>query len=117
VKPEHQQRFDFHELVQSVSEHPEDRNAALLVWLKKYIRPLGVEKRGESPPIARRNSLIRQAHADRLSGRSICEILDRNGIPTTKEMQKNNVFEWKVAWDDPDFNGNVQTIFSKAKAH
>jgi hypothetical protein len=117
LKPEHYERLDFHELVQSISEHPEDRNAALLAWLKKYIQPVGVRTPQESAATARRNNLIRQAHADHKSGREICEILDRYAIPTTKEMRKNKIFEWTVAWDDPDFNRNIQTMFSKAKAH
>ena len=117
LKPEHYERLDFHELVRSISEHPEDRQAALSAWLKKYVQPVSVRTPRESTATARRNNLIRQAHADRKSGREICEILDRYAIPTTKEMQKHKIFEWTVAWDDPDFNRNIRTMFSKAKAH
>ena len=46
----------------------------------------------------------------------VCEILDRNGIVTTSEMRKASVLQWTVAWDDPEFRKNVQTMFSKAKA-
>jgi hypothetical protein len=116
LKPEHYERLDFHELVLSISEHPEDRQGALLAWLKKYIKPVGVRMPRELASTARRNNLIRQALPDNKSGREICEILDRNGIPTTKEMRKNKIFEWTVAWDDPDFTRNVQTMISKAKA-
>ena len=116
LKPEHYERLDFHELVRSISEHPEDRQAALSAWLKKYVQPVSVRTPRESTATARRNNLIRQAHADRKSGREICEILDRYAIPTTKEMQKHQIFAWTVAWDDPDFNRNVQTMISKAKA-
>jgi hypothetical protein len=114
LKPEHDELYDWHGLVRAISEHPEDRDAALLAWLKRPGQTLSARR--EFPATARRNNLIRQGHADGLSGRQICEILDRNEIPTTKPMQQAGVFRWTVAWNDPDFNGNVRTIFSKATA-
>ena len=114
LKPENDELYDWHGLVRAISEHPENRERALLEWLKRP-GPALLPTRKELPATARRNNLIRQAQADRHSGREICEILDRNGIPTTKPMQKNDVFQWTVAWDDPDFNRNIQTMLSKTK--
>ena len=114
VKPEDTERLDWLDLVRTVSERTEDREATLWAWFERQNQTQS--PRTESQATARRNSLIRQARVEGRSGRQTCEILDRNGIVTTSEMRKAGVLQWTVAWDDPDFRKNVQTIFSKAKA-
>jgi hypothetical protein len=110
--PQDNERLQGLELVRTVSEDPEDRAGALWAWLKQQRQT--PDTRNESPETARRNNLIRQAYAKGQRGRQICEFLDRNGVPTTKPMQKAEVRTWVTAWDDADFKKNVRTMISKA---
>ena len=113
LQPDDNERLPWHEFVRTVSEQPEDRKGALWAWLKGQRQTPSTRK--ESPDTARRNNLIRQAHAKGQRGRQICEILDRNGVPTSDKMQEADVRTWTIAWDDPDFRNNVQQVISKAK--
>jgi len=67
----------------------------------------------ESSDTARRNNLIRHSIQEGKSRQAVCELLDRQAIPTTEDMRRAGVVLWVVAWQDPDFKANVQTIISK----
>ena len=111
---EDNERIRWTSLVQWVAERPENRLAALRQWLASH-RSAGAGGR-KSPKRARRDRLIREALLERKSRREACALLDQNGLATTAKMQQAGLFHWTEAWDDPEFNKNVQSIFSKALA-
>jgi hypothetical protein len=113
VKPEDNNHFDWGNLVTAVSEDSEHREDILGKWFQGQRQGI-VSKASVSPAKAHRNTIIRATLADGKSRREVCEELDRNGIPTTRDMAKAGIRRWTLAWEDSEFKPNVQTMISKA---
>lgn len=112
--PEDNERLKWYDMVVRVSaEPPANREGALRGWLAQQGKRVG-SARVETAATAARNNLIRQGRGVGRPHREICEVLDKNLIPTTSHMQKDGVKKWVKAWDDPKFRQYVQQIFSKA---
>ena len=114
LKPEDDERFDWHGLVRAISEHPEDRDAALRAWLKQQLPASTPEPRQPSPRKALRSKLIRQALEEGKSRFEVCEMLDGHGIAVSQKMMKAGIATFRMAWNDKKFRANCQTMISNA---
>ncbi len=72
-------------------------------------RPRGDEE------IEERDQFIAEQLTKGASREGICDLLDRKRFPVTENMRANEVETWRLAWQDPEFRRDVQSIFSKAK--
>lgn len=81
----------------------------------------GVERTSKKPSRRRRrntmerDSIIASCLSRETDRLKICTMLDDKGIPTTPKMREYGLTRWEDAWKDPDFQNNVQQVFSKTK--
>jgi hypothetical protein len=112
--PEDNERLKWYDMVLRVSAEPSDnREAALRAWLAQQGKRVG-SARVETAATAARNNLIREGLGAEKPHQEICEVLDKNLIPTTSHMQRAGFKKWVKAWDDPEMRQRVYEIFSKA---
>ncbi len=112
AKPEDNNHFNWGNLVRAVAEDSDDRDGTLRRWFQQQRQEI-VSKASVSPAKAHRNTIVLATLAAGKSRREVCEALDRDGIPTTREMAKAGIHRWTLAWEDSEFKPNVQTMISK----
>lgn len=114
LRPEDNDRIDWHELARIVSERSGDRPEALRAWFCQQLPASTPNMRQTSPATALRSKLVQQALAEGKSRRQVCELLDRHGIAVSSKMMMAGIVNWTMAWDDKQYRADVQTMISKA---
>ncbi len=98
------------EAKESRVEEPSDEPESIRVAEAKE---LSLEVQRRRSPNAERNTVIVNCLERRMARAEICRILDEKGLATTPQMNKNGVHRWTDAWNDPEFQKNVQQTFTK----
>lgn len=107
--------LDWHPIVLAVSRTKGDRLEALKRALAEQQGGQKVSS-GRPSRLTPRDEIVLSCLERGEERRSICETLDRKGVPTTLQMRSHDYKLWADAWDDPDFRNNVQQMISKTQA-
>ena len=101
-----------------------DRLRAVLQFVRAYrdarptVKTLDVEQgrrpRGDQE-ILERDQLIAEQLLQDTPRKRICALLDQDRFSVTHNMEANGILTWTLAWKDPQFRKDVQSIFSKAQ--
>ena len=113
LKPEDNERVDWHELVRTILENRQGGPSAIRAWLTEQLSMPTPNPRRSSPGKTLRDSLIQQALIEKKSRMEICDILDRNGIPVSGPMRRAGMANFRSAWNDKKFRANIQSMVSK----
>jgi hypothetical protein len=111
--------YQWLDLLQNVSDKREDRAGAVQAWL----RDQRLAHQGDPtsrPRIGwtkneKRDQIILHSLGRGSAPLSICEELDRRGIPTLPALQKKNISWWKDGWAEPRPRNAIQQLFSKVQ--